>query len=112
MTPTPATAWGLLVVAGVLEIVWALGLKYSEGFTRPAPSVVVVAAAAASFWLLSLAMRVLPAGTAYAVWVGIGAAGTALLGMALLGEAATVARLACIVLIVAGVLGLKLVSGG
>ena len=112
MTPSPGAAWGLLVVAGLLEIVWALGLKYSDGFTRPVPSVVVVVAAAASFWLLALAMRVLPAGTAYAVWVGIGAAGTALLGMVLLGEAATVARLACIVLIVAGVLGLKLVSGG
>ncbi|MFN7643827.1 MAG: quaternary ammonium compound efflux SMR transporter SugE [Burkholderiales bacterium] len=112
MTPTPGTAWVLLVIAGLLEIVWALGLKYSDGFTRPVPSVIVVVGAAASFWLLSLAMRVLPAGTAYAVWVGIGAAGTALLGMALLGEAATVARLACIVLIVAGVLGLKLVSGG
>jgi quaternary ammonium compound-resistance protein SugE len=112
MTPSLTVAWVLVVVAGVLEIVWALGLKYSDGFTRPVPSVITVVAAGASFWLLSLAMRVLPAGTAYAVWVGIGAAGTALLGMVLLGEAATVARLACIVLIVAGVLGLKLVSGG
>jgi quaternary ammonium compound-resistance protein SugE len=111
MTPTVGTAWALLVVAGLLEIVWALGLKYSDGFTRPLPSVVVIVGASASFWLLSVAMRVLPAGTAYAVWVGIGAAGTALLGMVLLGESATVARLACIVLIVAGVLGLKLVSG-
>jgi len=110
--PTPGVAWLLPVVAGVLEVVWALGLKYSDGFTRPGPSAVVVVGAAASFWLLAVAMRVLPAGTAYAVWVGIGAAGTALLGMVLLGEAATVARLACIVLIVAGVLGLKLVSGG
>lgn len=112
MTPTPGMAWVLLVVAGVLEIVWALGLKYSDGFTRPLPSAVVVVGAAASFWLLALAMRVLPAGTAYAVWVGIGAAGTALLGMVLLGEPAGAARLACIVLIVAGVLGLKLLSGG
>ena len=112
MTPSAGTAWVLLGVAGVLEVVWALGLKYSDGFTRPLPSAVVVVGAAASFWLLSVAMRVLPAGTAYAVWVGIGAAGTALLGMVLLGEAATVARLACIGLIVAGVLGLKLVSGG
>ncbi|MFZ4757871.1 MAG: DMT family transporter [Burkholderiaceae bacterium] len=112
MTPTPAFAWGLVAAAGVLEIVWALGLKYSNGFTRVGPSVVVVVAAAASFWLLSLAMRTLPAGTAYAVWVGIGAAGTALLGMVLLGESASVGRLVCIVLIVAGVLGLKLLSGG
>ncbi len=112
MTPTTSTAWVLLVVAGVLEVVWALGLKYSDGFTRPLPSVVVVVGAAASFWLLAIAMRVLPAGTAYAVWVGIGAAGTALLGMVLLGEPAGAARLACIVLIVAGVLGLKLLSGG
>ncbi|MEI7443926.1 MAG: quaternary ammonium compound efflux SMR transporter SugE [Burkholderiales bacterium] len=111
MTPSVGTAWMLLVVAGLLEVVWALGLKYSDGFTKPLPSVVVIVGAAASFWLLSVAMRVLPAGTAYAVWVGIGAAGTALLGMVLLGEAATTARLACIVLIVAGVLGLKLVSG-
>ena len=107
MTPSVQMAWVLLVIAGVLEVVWALGLKYSDGFTRLVPSVVVVIGAAASFWLLSLSMRVLPAGTAYAVWVGIGAAGTALLGMALLGEAATAARLACIVLILAGVLGLK-----
>jgi quaternary ammonium compound-resistance protein SugE len=112
VTPTTSTAWVLLVVAGVLEVVWALGLKYSDGFTRPLPSVVVVVGAAASFWLLAIAMRVLPAGTAYAVWVGIGAAGTALLGMVLLGEPAGAARLACIVLIVAGVLGLKLLSGG
>jgi len=110
VTPSVPAAWTMLVVAGVLEIVWALGLKYSDGFTRLVPSVVVFVGAAASFWLLSLAMRVLPAGTAYAVWVGIGAAGTALLGMALLGEPATAARLACIVLIVAGVLGLKLLG--
>jgi quaternary ammonium compound-resistance protein SugE len=112
MTPSASLAWVLVVVAGVLEIVWALGLKYSDGFTKPVPSVVVVVAAAASFWLLSFAMRVLPAGTAYAVWVGIGAAGTAVLGMVLLGEPATAGRLACIVLIVAGVLGLKVLSGG
>ena len=109
MTPSPTLAWVLVVVAGILEVVWALGLKYSDGFTRWVPSAVVLAGAAASFWLLSLAMRVLPAGTAYAVWVGIGAAGTALFGMLLLGEPASAARLACIVLIVAGVLGLKLV---
>ena len=104
-------AWALLLVAGVLEIVWALALKASEGFTRWLPSLVVVIAAAVSFWLLALAMRVLPAGTAYAVWTGIGAAGTAVLGMAVFGEAASALRLACIVLIVAGVLGLKFAAG-
>jgi len=106
-----AKAWTLLLVAGVFEIVWALGLKYSEGFSRLWPSTVVVVAAAASFWLLAIAMRVLPAGTAYAVWTGIGAAGTALLGIALLGESASMSRLVCIVLIVAGVLGLKVIAG-
>jgi quaternary ammonium compound-resistance protein SugE len=104
-------AWAVLFVAGLLEIVWALGLKASDGFTRWLPSVVVVVAAAASFWLLALAMRVLPAGTAYAVWTGIGAAGTAVLGMVLFGESAAALRLACIGLIVAGVLGLKFASG-
>jgi quaternary ammonium compound-resistance protein SugE len=112
LTPGPGLAWAMLAVAGVLEVVWALGLKYSNGFTRLAPSLVVVVAAAASFWLLSVAMRVLPAGTAYAVWVGIGAAGTALFGMWLLDEPATVARLVCIGLIVAGVLGLRFLGGG
>ena len=104
-------AWTLLFVAGLLEIVWALGLKASDGFTKWQPSVVVVIAAAASFWLLALAMRVLPAGTAYAVWTGIGAAGTAALGILLFGESAHAIRLACIALIVAGVLGLKFAAG-
>ena len=107
MNVSVGQAWAVLVVAGLFEIVWALGLKYSDGFSKPWPSVVVVVAAAASFWLLALAMRVLPAGTAYAVWTGIGAAGTALLGIALLGESANLVRLACIALIVLGVLGLK-----
>ncbi|MGD9944749.1 MAG: quaternary ammonium compound efflux SMR transporter SugE [Burkholderiaceae bacterium] len=111
MALSVSQAWLLLLLAGALEIVWALGLKYSDGFSRLWPSVVVVVAAAASFWLLALAMRVLPAGTAYAVWTGIGAAGTALLGIWLLGEPATALRLACIGLIVAGVLGLKFVAG-
>jgi quaternary ammonium compound-resistance protein SugE len=102
-----AKAWTLLLVAGLFEIVWALGLKYSDGFSRLVPSVIVVLGAAVSFWLLAIAMRVLPAGTAYAVWTGIGAAGTALLGIALLGESASAMRLFCIALIVAGVLGLK-----
>ncbi len=106
-----AKAWALLAVAGLFEIVWALGLKYSDGFSRLVPSAIVVLGAAVSFWLLALAMRVLPAGTAYAVWTGIGAAGTALLGIALLGESANATRLFCIGLIIAGVLGLKAASG-
>jgi len=106
----PATAWLVLVAAGVLEVVWAIGLKYAEGFTRVVPSLVTLAAAAASFWLLALAIRALPVGTAYAVWTGIGAVGTAALGMLLFGEPATAARLACIAVIVAGIVGLKLVS--
>lgn len=107
---TTGQAWWLLLVAGLLEIVWALGLKYSDGFSRWGPSVVVVVAAASSFWFLAAAMKVLPAGTAYAVWTGIGAAGTAILGIVLLGEPATLLRLGCVGLIVAGVLGLKMVS--
>jgi quaternary ammonium compound-resistance protein SugE len=107
---TTGQAWWLLLLAGLLEIVWALGLKYSDGFSRWGPSVVVVVAAALSFWFLAAAMKVLPAGTAYAVWTGIGAAGTAILGIVLLGEPATLLRLGCVGLIVAGVLGLKMVS--
>lgn len=109
-TLSVSQAWLVLVVAGLFEIVWALGLKYSDGFSKLVPSIVVVVAAAVSFWMLAMAMRVLPAGTAYAVWTGIGAAGTALLGIVWLGEPATALRLSCIVLIVAGVLGLKLVG--
>ncbi len=108
---TAAQAWTWLFVAGLFEIVWALGLKYSDGFSKLLPSIVVVVAAAVSFWLLALAMRVLPAGTAYAVWTGIGAAGTALFGIVLLGESANAMRLICIGLIVAGVLGLKMAGG-
>jgi quaternary ammonium compound-resistance protein SugE len=110
MLANPATAWLVLVAAGVLEVVWAIGLKYAEGFTRVVPSLVTLAAAAASFWLLALAIRVLPVGTAYAAWTGIGAVGTAALGMLLFGEPATAARLACIAVIVAGIVGLKLVG--
>ncbi|MEF9997116.1 MAG: multidrug efflux SMR transporter, partial [Burkholderiaceae bacterium] len=91
-------------------ILWAVGMKYTEGFSRLWPSVVVIVIAWASFWLLGLAMRVLPVGTAYAVWVGIGAVGAAILGMWLFKEPATAARIGCIALIVAGVVGLKLVS--
>lgn len=109
LNPSPAQAWILLVIAGLLEVAWAVGMKYTEGFTRPLPTTIVVAVALASFWLLALAMKPLPVGTAYAVWVGIGAAGAAALGIVLFGEAAGFARLACIALIVAGVIGLKLV---
>jgi quaternary ammonium compound-resistance protein SugE len=100
-------AWTLLILAGLLEIVWAIGLKYTEGFRRPLPSVVTLIALTASFVLLAQAMKALPAGTAYAVWTGIGAAGTAVLGMLLLGEPATPARLGALALIIAGIVGLK-----
>lgn len=104
-------AWLLLLAAGLLEVVWAIGLKYTEGFSKPLPSVITVAAMIASFWLLALALKTIPVGTGYAVWTGIGAVGTAILGIVLFSEPATAARLACIALIVAGILGLKLVSG-
>jgi len=107
-TPSAAQAWWLLLAAGLLEIVWAVGMKATDGFSRPLPTVVVIVAALASFVLLGLAMKALPVGTAYAVWVGIGAAGAALLGIVLFGEAASWIRLGCALLIVAGVLGLKL----
>jgi quaternary ammonium compound-resistance protein SugE len=103
-------AWTLLLVAGLLEIGWAIGLKYTEGFTRLVPSLLTVASMVASLALLGLALRHLPLGTAYAVWTGIGTVGTALLGIALFGEAATVLRLGCIGLILAGIVGLKLVT--
>lgn len=102
--------WFLLLIAAVLEIVWAVGLKYTDGFTRPGPSIGVIAAMIASLGLLALAARGLPIGTAYAVWTGIGAAGTALAGIILFDESASAARLTCLVLIVAGVVGLKLLA--
>ncbi len=105
-------AWVYLVVAGLLEVVWAVGLKYSEGFTRLWPSVGTVVAMIASFWLLATALKTIPLGTGYATWVGIGAVGTALLGMLVFKEPATAARLACIGLIVAGIVGLKLATPG
>jgi quaternary ammonium compound-resistance protein SugE len=108
LNPTPTTAWILLVIAGVLETAWAVGMKYTDGFTRIGPSIAVLVLALLSFWLLGLAMKVLPVGTAYGVWVGIGAAGAAALGMWLLDEPASLARIGCILLIVAGVVGLKL----
>jgi len=103
-------AWIVLVVAGVFEVAWAIGLKYTDGFTRLWPSVGTAAAMVVSVVLLAWAMRTLPVGTAYAVWTGIGAVGTVILGIALFGEAATLARLACVGLIVAGIVGLKLVT--
>jgi quaternary ammonium compound-resistance protein SugE len=100
----------LLFIAGLLEVAWAVGLKYTEGFSRLWPSVGTVAAMAASIWLLAIAMRSLPIGTAYAVWVGVGAVGTVILGIVLFGEAASAARLASVALIVAGIVGLKLAT--
>jgi len=100
-------SWIILLAAAALEIVWAAGLKSTAGFTRLWPSVGVIAAMAASMWLLALAARTLPIGTAYAVWTGIGAAGTAIFGILVLKEPASAARLACLVLVVAGVVGLK-----
>jgi quaternary ammonium compound-resistance protein SugE len=105
-------AWLVLFVAGLLEVGWAVGLKYTQGFTRLGPSIWTGIAVAASMILLAIAVRTLPLGTAYAVWTGIGAVGTALLGIALFGEPATAARLFCIVVIVAGIVGLKLVTPG
>jgi len=104
-------AWSLLGIAGVLEIAFAFFMKGSDGFTRLTPGLLAAATGLSSVFLLSLSLRSLPVGTAYAVWTGIGAAGTAILGIAVLGDAATPLRLLCIVLILGGVIGLKLVSG-
>ena len=101
-------SWILLFIAGLLEIVWAIGLKYTEGFTRLWPTVGTVIAMILSVALLGLAMRTLPVGTAYAVWTGVGAVGTVLLGIVLMGEPATAGRLVSLGLIVAGIVGLKL----
>jgi quaternary ammonium compound-resistance protein SugE len=105
-----AMAWLCLLGAGALEIVWALGLKYSHGFTRFWPSVITLAAIALSFALLGLSLKSVPFGTAYAVWTGIGAAGAVVLGICLFGEPADAVRIGCVVLIVAGIVGLRLVS--
>lgn len=102
--------WGALLVAGLFEIAWAVGLKYTEGFSRLWPSVGTLAAMAVSFGLLSHALKTLPVGTAYAIWTGIGAIGTAIVGIVLLGESASPARLLCIAMIGAGIVGLKMVS--
>jgi quaternary ammonium compound-resistance protein SugE len=105
-----AMAWIYLLLAGVFEVGFAIGLKYTEGFTRLWPSLATAAAAAVSLWLLTQALRTIPVGTAYAIWTGIGAVGVATLGIVLFSESASPARLACIALIVAGVAGLKLAS--
>lgn len=104
------TAWIYLVIAGLLEIVWAVGLKSTAGFTRLGPSVFTLGFMLASFFLLSLALKHLPVGTAYAVWTGIGAAGAAIVGMIFLGESRELGRIACVLLIVGGVVGLKLLA--
>ena len=101
-------SWIILVIAGLLEVVWAIGLKYTHGFTRLTPSVITLTAMIVSIVLLSWAMRSLPVGTAYAVWMGIGVVGAAIIGILLLGESASLARIASLALIVAGIIGLKL----
>lgn len=102
--------WIILVLAGLFEVGWAIGLKYTDGFTRPWPTVGTVIAMVISLGLLGIAMKSLPVGTAYAIWVGVGAVGTAILGIILLGEPATPGRLVSLALIVAGIIGLKLAS--
>ena len=103
-------AWVWLLIAGAMEIVWAVGLKYVEGFTKPVASVVTIAAMVASVWFLAVAVRTIPIGTAYAAWTGIGAVGVAIAGMLLFGEPRDAARIGCMLLIVAGVAGLKWLS--
>lgn len=103
-------AWVYLIAAGLLEIIWAIGLKYTEGFTKLGPTAVTVGAMVASVVLLGIALRDLPVGTGYAIWTGIGTVGTAVLGIMIFHEPATALRLASIGLIIAGIVGLKLVS--
>ncbi|MBK9134234.1 MAG: quaternary ammonium compound efflux SMR transporter SugE [Betaproteobacteria bacterium] len=105
-------AWVLLAVAGLFEVAWAIGLKYTEGFTRVGPSVFTLVSMVASVVLLGVAMKSLPVGTSYAVWVGVGAVGTAILGIVLFGEPASAGRLVSLGLIVAGIVGLKLATPG
>jgi quaternary ammonium compound-resistance protein SugE len=103
-------AWMYLVLAGLFEIGWAIGLKYTEGFSKPLPSLLTASCMVVSLVLLALALKTLPVGTAYAIWTGIGAVGTALLGIALFGDPATAARLVSIAVIVSGIIGLKFVA--
>ena len=102
--------WIILILAGLLEVGWAVGLKYTQGFTRLGPSILTLSAMTASVLLLGLALRALPLGTAYAVWTGIGTVGTVIWGIMVLDEPANAARLACIAMIVGGIVGLKLLS--
>ena len=104
-------AWAILIVAGLLETGWALGLRYSHGFTRPVPSILTIAGIIASMGLLAWAVRTLPLGTAYAVWVGIGTAGTVVLGIVLLDEPVSIARIGFLVLLLVAVVGLKFTAG-
>ncbi|WP_353193208.1 quaternary ammonium compound efflux SMR transporter SugE [Pandoraea pnomenusa] len=103
-------AWIILVIAGLLEVAWAVGLKYTQGFSRVIPSVFTIASMVGSVWLLALAVRSLPLGTAYAIWTGIGAVGAFVLGIVLFGESASAARIASVTLILAGLVGLKLTA--
>ena len=103
-------AWVLLVLAGAFEIIWAVGLKYTDGFTKPLASGITIAGMVISVWLLSLALKSIPLGTGYAIWTGIGAVGTAIAGMILFGESRAVIRMVCIAMIVAGIVGLKIFS--
>lgn len=102
--------WFILFIAGLFEVGWAIGLKYTEGFTRPLPTALTLASMVISVALLGIALKTLPVGTGYAVWTGIGTVGTAILGMILFGDPATALRIACIGLILAGIIGLKLVG--
>ena len=104
-------SWMYLVIAGCLECGWAIGIKYTEGFTKPVPSFLTAAAMVASLWLLSIAMKTIPVGTAYAVWTGIGATGVAIFGMILFDESRDIVRIFCLLLILSGVIGLRLYSG-
>lgn len=108
----PNIAWLILVVAGALEVVWSLSMKASEGYSRGWPTAVTLVAALLSFWLLGLSLRLLPVGTAYAVWTGIGAVGAAVFGVLIFNEPANAVRLGCIALILAGIIGLKITSAG
>ncbi|WP_350306217.1 quaternary ammonium compound efflux SMR transporter SugE [Photorhabdus viridis] len=103
-------SWFILIIAGLFEVIWAVGLKYTHGFTRLTPSLITASAMAISVGMLAYAMKGLPVGTAYAVWTGVGAVGTAIFGIMVLGESASLARVLSLVLIVAGIIGLKLVS--